>query len=79
MASTLRNRLCFMRWPCNFAVDGKYSATARVCDVERHTWVGFRMDQHMEEGRYAYITVYFSHDGTWAGIEESRSTTFPLV
>ena len=54
------------------AEDGKFTATAKVCEVESHISVGFRMDEHIQDQRYAFVMVYFSHGGSWKGIEKSE-------
>ncbi|KAM7541015.1 hypothetical protein Aperf_G00000032348 [Anoplocephala perfoliata] len=48
--------------------NGTYLATVRVCEVESHIWTGFRMDEYMQDDRYAYITVYFSQGGKYTNI-----------
>ncbi len=48
------------------------TATAKICDVEKHVWVGFLVNDYMQDKRYAYVTVYFSHGGSWSGIEQSK-------
>ncbi len=53
--------------------DGVYTATAKVCKVEEHNWAGFRMDEYMQNRRYVFVTVYFSHGGSWSGIESSKA------
>lgn len=52
--------------------DGRYIATATVCNIEKHTWAGFRLEKYLMDGRFGYVTVYFSHNGTWSGIENSK-------
>ncbi len=49
-----------------------FLATAHICDVEKHISVGFGVDEIMTGSRHAYIVVYFSHGGTWSGIEKSE-------
>lgn len=51
--------------------DGTYLAFARFCDVEDHIWAGFRMDEHMQDYRYAFVTVYFSQGGAFTNINKS--------
>ncbi|VUZ51352.1 unnamed protein product [Hymenolepis diminuta] len=51
--------------------DGTYLATARVCDVEDHVWAGFRMDEYMQNSRYAFVTVYFSQGDQYTNIENN--------
>lgn len=51
---------------------GKYVATAQVCEVEKHVSAGFRMDDYMQGGRYAYVMVYFSQGGSWKNIGNSE-------
>lgn len=52
-------------------------ATARVCDVEDHVWAGFRMDEYMQDFRYAFVTVYFSQGGQYTNIENSEFAALP--
>ncbi len=60
--------------------EGAFTATATVCNVDRHNWAGFRMDDYMQDNRYAFVTVYFSHGDSWSGMESSKafSVTFIL-
>ncbi len=50
-----------------------YTATAKVCKVEEHNWAGFRMDEYMQNRRYVFVTVYFSHGDSWSGMESSKA------
>ncbi len=61
--------------------EAAYEATTTICDVELHTWVGWRMDDLLGDARLAYYTVYFSQGGQWLHIDESKFLVriyFPL-
>ncbi len=55
--------------------EGAYRITTQICDVESKVWVGFLMDELMEEARYAFFTAYFSQGGQWLNIEKSEYFT----
>ncbi len=52
--------------------EGAYRITTQICDVESKIWVGFLMDELMEEARYAFFTAYFSQGGQWLNIDKSK-------
>ncbi|KAM7540059.1 hypothetical protein Aperf_G00000040984 [Anoplocephala perfoliata] len=51
--------------------EGNYQATARICDVEKHVWAGFLIDDYLQHKFHSYITVYFTQGGTYANIENN--------
>jgi len=51
--------------------EGAYEATAEICNVEKHVWAGWRLDNLMEDKRWSYFTVYFSQGGEWTNIADS--------
>uniref|UniRef100_A0A5K3F9L7 CUB domain-containing protein n=1 Tax=Mesocestoides corti TaxID=53468 RepID=A0A5K3F9L7_MESCO len=50
---------------------GGFIGKARVCNVERKTWTGFYVSNLLGGSRFAYVSVYFSHNGTWTGIDKN--------
>jgi len=50
--------------------EGVFQATAYICEVEKHTWAGWRLDELMKDGRFGYFTVYFSQGDEWTHIGE---------
>lgn len=52
--------------------DDMYIAETTVCEVEKHIWVGWKVDELMQDGRVGYITRYFSQGGKWTNIQESK-------
>lgn len=58
--------------------EGAYQVTATICDVKKHTWMGWRMDQLMQNAGLAYFTVYFSQEDQWLNINKSMHTLFVI-
>ncbi|VDL49495.1 unnamed protein product [Hymenolepis diminuta] len=48
--------------------EGGFLAKAKICDVMNHYWVGFKVDKLLDGKRFGYVSVYFSHNGTWNNI-----------
>ncbi len=55
------------------------TAMATVCAIENHISAGFLVNEHMQDKRYTYVVVYFSHGGSWSGIENSKLWSFNIV
>uniref|UniRef100_A0A5K3G4W2 F5/8 type C domain-containing protein n=1 Tax=Mesocestoides corti TaxID=53468 RepID=A0A5K3G4W2_MESCO len=50
---------------------GGFIATVRVCEVENKIFLAFLGIEEFETFFNSYITVYFSHGGTWKNIDRN--------
>lgn len=63
---------CWIAFPCTLVdCEGGFLAKATICDVMNHYWAGFKVNELLDGKCFGYVSVYFSHNGTWNNIYKS--------